>query len=236
MVSRAIRLIGGARSSSGRPAPVYRATRGLRVRAGRRLGRTGPARLGPLRLAMRSSIALRRMLRISPRRGWRLASSGESGAMPCPCARPREHAVRVGFGEAHDLVVVVVLELGGALDQRLALRHDLALVHAALLGDVAIDAVRRVVDPCRSGGRRLERGTLAIVARARSSVAAPAGPLQAVRRLPAWPSTAYRRRFQAIEGIGRREERLLLAGDEVIDHPLDAIASSWRVARAAEEP
>src|SRR5690348_3051793 len=79
---------------------------------------------------------------------------------------------------------------------------------------------------------RAERGPLAVVAR------------EAERRRPQRLKAVIDGRLaldgivalQAIEGIGRREERLLLAGDEVIDHPLDAmVVGGWRRRRGSRE-
>ena len=69
----------------------------------------------------------------------------------------------MGFGQTGDLVVVVVLELGGALDQRLARAERVALEHQPLRLDMASDAIHRVVD--MGVEPRLEGRALAVVAR-----------------------------------------------------------------------
>src|SRR6185437_8617300 len=69
----------------------------------------------------------------------------------------------IRLGEAGDLAVVVVLERGGALDQRLAGAEGVALEHQPLRVDMAADAVHRIVE--MGVEPRAERRTLAVVAR-----------------------------------------------------------------------
>ena len=128
----------------------------------------------------------------------------------------------MGLGEAGDLAVVVVLERGGALDQRLAGAEGVALEHQTLRRDVAADAVHRVVDmgvePWREGG------TLAVVARpierrAAQRLQALCDRRRAIERVGA---------LLAIVGIGRVEQRVLLAGDETVDQAFDTMVVDRR--------
>jgi hypothetical protein len=138
-------------------------------------------------------------------------------------ARPLLRGAGVGLGEARDLVVVVVLELGGAPDQALALGDDLALQHLLLGVAMAADAVHRVVD--MGVEARAEGGALAVVARPVERLAAQV--LQAL---------GHRRRavdrvaaLLAVVGVGRVEQRVLLAGDEAVDQAFDAmVVDRWR--------
>ena len=66
----------------------------------------------------------------------------------------------VGLGEAGELVVVVVLELGGALNQGLALADDLAGEFVALGGDMADDAVAGIVEVGVEPGAEHEAGAV----------------------------------------------------------------------------
>src|SRR5947209_14991121 len=128
----------------------------------------------------------------------------------------------MGVGEAADLAVVVVLELGRAPDQGLALGDDLALPRLVLFADMAVDAVHRVFDV--GVEPRPERGALAVVARLLERCRAQR--LQALRD---------RRRavdrigaLLAIEGVGRAEQRLLLGRDEAVDQAFDAMVVDRR--------
>src|SRR3954464_5024724 len=101
-----------------------------------------------------------------------------------------------------------------------------------LLGDVAIDAVRCIVD--MQVEARAERGTLAIVPRqvegCGSQILQPVGDCR-----PALHGVGT---FQAIEGIGRGEERFLLASDKAIDQCFYAmVIDGWgRVSGTSGKP
>ena len=95
-------------------------------------------------------------------------------------------------------------------------------MHEALRRDVTVDAVQRVGD--LEVEARPEGGALAVIAR----------PVE--RRLAQRLQAAGDRRravdriasLGAIEGIGRGEQRLLLAGDEVVDQAFDAVVVDRR--------
>src|SRR5262249_16730942 len=115
--------------------------------------------------------------------------------------------------------------------QRLALRHDLALIDALLLGDVTIDAVCCVVD--MQVETRLERGTLTVVPREVERCGTQ-GEQAGVDQRPAVQRVCA---LQAVLGSGGRAERLLLAGDEGIDQRFYAmVIDGWGWSRWWKKP
>jgi hypothetical protein len=145
----------------------------------------------------------------------------------CDAVEPRAllGGAGVRLGEASDLVVVVVLERGCALDQALALGDDLALRHLALRVEVAADAVHRIVDVGVEA--RAQRRALAVVSRP-----VERGAAQVLQALGDRRSAVDRVAALLAEiGIGRVEQRVLLAGDEVVDQALDAMVVDRREGR-----
>ena len=95
-------------------------------------------------------------------------------------------------------------------------------MHEALLGDMAIDAVVRVVNVQVEAGT--ESGALAVVARLLEDRC-----LEVLEALDGCGRPLYGvAAGKAVEGIGRREKRLLLAGDEAVDECLDAMVVDRR--------
>lgn len=123
----------------------------------------------------------------------------------------------MGLGEAGALVVVVVLELGGAPDQALALGDGLAGQRVPLCREVAVDAVAGVVDV--EVEARAEHGALVVVLRLVEHRLAPSGEaVEEGRRAVDGVGAAL-----AVEGVGRGEQRVLLGCDEAVDQALDAM-------------
>jgi hypothetical protein len=96
-------------------------------------------------------------------------------------------------------------------------------------GGMAVDAVQRILD--MGVEARRQRGALAVVARlierrAAQVLQAPGDRRRAVDGIAA---------LSAIEGIGRREQRLLLAGDEAVDPELTSLSSESTV-HPAKDP